>query len=89
MNRRTHAWAIHLGLTDFDRDTGSKIGHGLAGVHFFDRMAPIPANQSGITASLFATRAMARVALPECRKGWPRARVVRVEVVLRWVAARG
>jgi hypothetical protein len=83
---RELAWAIWLGLTDFDRDMlrrgQSKFtGHHYMGVLFFATTPP--AWHDGCRIALFSTRREARAALGEYKQeafGWPRARVERVTV---------
>lgn len=85
------AWAIWLGLTDFDRDClrrGQSIftGHGYMGVLFFTSWTAISPWHHGTHIALFETRRAARDALRRHKQGgfgWPRARVEKVYVDVR------
>jgi hypothetical protein len=73
-----HAWGINLNTDE---------GHGLAGRYFWFEGEPpiIPIRLEGCRASLFATRKIARENLKHVsRNVWPKAKVVKVSVILEW-----
>ena len=83
------AWAIWLGLSDFDKrlleeGRSSFLGHGYLGV--YDSTYSPPTRQAGCPTALFRTRidARAHVAARKLKlSGWPRAKVVRVIVSIQ------
>lgn len=73
----THAWAI---------DSRSGEGHVLLGVFWFHPGAVLKSCQDGMRTALFRTRDQARETMEcyEVKKTFPKARVVRVDVVITW-----
>jgi hypothetical protein len=78
VSKKEHkAWAI---------DTRSSEGHGLIGKFWwFDMTAPdISRHMDGYYAAMWRTRRQARIDLPRVKRVFPKARVVRVYISIKW-----
>jgi hypothetical protein len=76
--RQFSAWGVMLGKTDFDvRMSPAFAGHGLAGIYLFIRNA-----DHVVRTALLPTRQAAREKARDLKQTWPRAKPVRLNVVV-------
>jgi hypothetical protein len=79
VSKKEHkAWAI---------DTRSSEGHGLIGKFWwFDKIGYIrfQRHMDGYYAAMWRTRRQARIDLPRVKRSFPKARVVRVYISIKW-----